>query len=453
MGIDFRFATAGGAAIVQAKHYPDVRTDSLVREAARENEKVKKLKPARYLFCTSASLTPQGKDKIKAALPDAPLELSDILGRADLNNLLTRHKEIEKQHFKLWLASTAVLERILHSGVYNRTQAEMDEIKAMVPKFVQNQSVPIAEAILEKHGALIIAGEPGIGKSTLARMLVWLHAEQDWRISVIDDISEAFEIADGSEKRLIFFDDFLGQVGLTRDLIWGVDQRFPPFFRRVKSNPNLRFVLTTRDYIFAQARAQSSRLDSAQVNATEFVLNVSSYTRASRAQILFNHIYFSELSKDERAELLADDFFLKIIDHRNFNPRLIDLLTTPDYVSLAGRPIRETVTAVLENPHELWEKPYRSHISEEGRALMLALFFNAGLFHFALSIRCSDRGSGGPINIKTKGFTSTLLAEEEALREAIIAFNRGRSHESDGISRELNDLSFPPISRGPAHYR
>jgi hypothetical protein len=41
------------------------------------------------------------------------------------------------------------------------------------------------------------------------------------------------------------------------------------------------------------------------------------------------------------------------------------------------KPIRKTVETVLANPQELWEKPYRNHISDEGRALMLALYFNA----------------------------------------------------------------------------
>jgi hypothetical protein len=31
---------------------------------------------------------------------------------------------------------------------------------------------------------------------------------------------------------------------------------------------------------------------------------------------------------------------------------------------------------VLENPQKLWEKPYRTQISDEGRALMVAQFFN-----------------------------------------------------------------------------
>jgi energy-coupling factor transporter ATP-binding protein EcfA2 len=252
----------------------------------------------------------------------------------------------------------------------------METIKKMVPKFVHNESVPQAEAILKKYGALIITGEPGVGKSTLARMLIWLHIEQNWRISVIDDIKEAFEIANEGEERLIFFDDFLGQVRLSPDLIRGVDQRFHPFFQRVRTNKDIRFILTTRDYILHQAQEQSSRLGSPAVNASEFTLNVGHYTRSSRAQMLFNHMYFSDISIQERDALLESDFFLKIIDHRNFNPRLIELLTAAEYVSVTGMPIRKAVEAVLENPDELWEKPYRNHISEEARALMLALFFN-----------------------------------------------------------------------------
>jgi len=378
LGIDFRFATAEGSTVVQAKHYADARSDSLVRSARAENDKVARLKPARYIFVTSVSLTPMLKKKLQDAIPAAPLGLQDILGRADLNNLIGRHSGVHKKHFKLWLASTEVLERILHSGVYNRTQAELDLIKAMVPKFVQNDSVSEAEAILQKNGVLIIAGEPGVGKSTLARMLVWLHAEQGWRISVIDDIGEAFAIASEDEKRLVFFDDFLGQIQLSSDLIRRTDQRFPPFLERVRTNRNIRFVLTTRDYILRQAQAHSSRLSATKVNAAQFTLSVGHYTRATKAQILYNHIYFADISLDERRALLRDDFFLKIIDHRNFNPRLIDLLTTADYISVADHPIRETVQHVLDNPQELWEKPYRNHFTEEARGLMLALFFNEG---------------------------------------------------------------------------
>jgi hypothetical protein len=142
-----------------------------------ENDKVVALLPAvrRYILATSVSLSPALKTRIVAEMPDTPLDVDDILGLEDLNNLLGRHADVERQHFKLWLSSTTVLERILRSGVYNRTQTEMDVIRGMIPRFVPNRSLAEAEAILAEKGSLVIAGEPGVGKSTLARMLVWLH--------------------------------------------------------------------------------------------------------------------------------------------------------------------------------------------------------------------------------------------------------------------------------------
>ena len=236
--------------------------------------------------------------------------------------------------------------------------------------------IPVASEILERTGVLIIAGEPGVGKSTLARMLVWMHARQGWNVSVIDDIGDAFSTPVEGDFRLVFFDDFLGQVRLTPDWIRTVDQRLPPFLRRAKASKGLRFIMTTRDYVLRQAQMQSERLSGSDVKLSEFTLNVGVYTRAVKARILFNHIHFSDLMPTEREELLADDFFLEIIKHRNFNPRIVSLLTSADYMSLVNIPVREAVRAVLENPQILWEKPYRSHITEDGKALMLALFFN-----------------------------------------------------------------------------
>ncbi len=140
-GIDFRYAVAAGDTIVQAKHYPDGASGSLLSAAAKENAKIAKLKPQRYILATSASLSPLLKSKIQKALGAVPVQPAEILGREDLNNLIRKHPTVERQHFKLWLASATVLERVLHSGVYNRTSAEMSIIQKMVPKFVTNASV------------------------------------------------------------------------------------------------------------------------------------------------------------------------------------------------------------------------------------------------------------------------------------------------------------------------
>ncbi len=378
-GIDFRFAMAEKDIVVQAKHYEAGGFRSLLRAAKREDSKVLNLAPSRYIFVTSLSLTPELKRKVIEAMPSTPVSAGDVIGREDLNNFLGLHPHVLRQHFKLWLTSTVVLDRILHSAVYNRTDAELDRIRQLVPRFVHNSSVAEAESILEDRGALIIAGEPGVGKTTLGRMLLWLHMEQNWKVFVVDDLQEAMVVSTAGEKRLIFLDDFLGQISLTNELLGKVDQRLPVFLDRVRNNKDLRFILTTRLYLLNQAQIQSDKLSSPRVNASEMILNVGVYTRIIRAKVVFNHIYFSDMVEEEKAKLLKGDFFLKMIDHRNFSPRLIDLLTSADYYSADDDSIQATVLRVLDNPSELWERPYRSHLSADARCLLWAIFFT-GLY-------------------------------------------------------------------------
>jgi KaiC/GvpD/RAD55 family RecA-like ATPase len=363
--------------IVQAKHYAGSTAKALLRAARAEDAKVAVLKPTRYILVTSQSLTPHQKDALIAAMPSAPLAKGDVLGKEDLNNLLSRHPEVLRSHFKLWLTDVHTLERIVHSGVYNRTDAELDIIKRVVPRFVHNDSVAKAEAVLERRGALIIAGDPGVGKTTLARALTWLHLEQGWKVFVVDDLKEAMAVCTPGEKRLIVLDDFLGQISLSNTTVRDVDQRLPTFLDRVRYNKDIRFILTTRGYLLRQAQLESTRLESADLKAAEVVIHVGDYTRRIRAAIVFNHIYFSGLTLEEKEALLRDHFYLNMVDHRNFSPRLIDLLTSPDYQGHQTTPIREVVARVLENPVELWATPYRSHFSEDSRRVMLVLFFSA----------------------------------------------------------------------------
>lgn len=375
-GIDFRFSLADQGVVVQVKHLVEGGGRSLVRTAAKEDQKVLRLAPNRYILATSLSITPALKDKLVKAMPSTPIVLSDVIGRQDLNNLLGKHTHVLRQHFKLWLTSTDVLERILHSAVYNRTEAELARIKHLVPKFVHNASLGEAEKILQDRGTLIIAGEPGVGKTTLGRMLLWLHMEQSWKVFVVDDLQEAMAVSTAGEKRLIFFDDFLGQISLTNELLGKIDQRLPVFLDRLRNNKDLRFILTTRSYLLNQAQIQSDKLSSPRVTASEMVLNVGVYTRSIKAQIVFNHIYFSDLVAEETAKLLEGDFFLKLIDHRNFSPRLVELLTSADYYAVRDEPIQTTVLRVLENPAELWERPYRAHLGADARCLLWSIFFS-----------------------------------------------------------------------------
>lgn len=454
-GIDFRFAQGTDATIVQVKHYLDSGPRKLVAAAKKELPKVKKLQPTRYIFATSLPLSPNQKSELIEAMPGVPLHAADIISREDIDNLLTRHPKVLRQHLKLWLTNTQTLERIVHAGIYNRTDAELEVVKENISRYVHSKSVADAEAILERRGSLIISGHPGVGKTTLMRMLMCLHLEQGWKVFVVEDLKEAIEVFTSGDKRLVVFDDFLGQVSLSTDTIRSVDRSLLRFLERVQKQKDLRFILTTRDYLLSQAQQESDKLKSPEVNAAELVLNVGAYTRSIRSQIVFNHIYFSALTTSEKKELLDEGYYLKVIDHPNFSPRIIELITSASYLALQGKPVREVASSVLANPAVLWETPYEQHLSADSQRLLQALFF----CYYSMSIDdleasfariCAGSSSHSPQSIEPGRFRRALKPVEGSM---IAISNRRASFSNPGIKDFLTGviltdrLFWPLLSR------
>jgi hypothetical protein len=72
---------------------------------------------------------------------------------------------------------------------------------------------------------------------------------------------------------------------------------------------------------------------------------------------------------------LHDDFYLQIIKHEKFNPRLIEWLSTYRRVKDVNVGVyRAFVQALLRDPSEIWRHAYEQEISHAGRSLLLALF-------------------------------------------------------------------------------
>ncbi|MDP9311472.1 MAG: hypothetical protein M3R24_11425, partial [Chloroflexota bacterium] len=186
---------------------------------SKEKSKLDRLNPKRYIVVTSLGLTPNNKDEIKQLFDPYCLSTGDVYGKDDLNNLLGKHSDIEKQNFKLWLTSQAVMDRIIHSAVFNYTDFEIDSIRQKTKYYVQNKSFFEASQILEEQHYCIISGIPGIGKTTLAEMLIVDYLAKGYEaIKISADMSEAFDVYEPGRKQVFYYDDFLGQTSLENKL-------------------------------------------------------------------------------------------------------------------------------------------------------------------------------------------------------------------------------------------
>ena len=115
-GIDLRYARgSGGSVIIQAKHYASSSFSSLKTDLAKELKKLVKMKtpPSQYILTTSMGLTSDRKAEIENILSPFVIDTGDIYGASDLNNLLTKFPEVERQTYKLWITSADVLQRAL----------------------------------------------------------------------------------------------------------------------------------------------------------------------------------------------------------------------------------------------------------------------------------------------------------------------------------------------------
>jgi hypothetical protein len=374
-GIDLRFTTTKGkTTIIQAKRYKDY--NSLVANLKKEIAKVKQLQPHRYIVTTTVGLTPNQKNEIFTLFSPYILNTEDILGKDDLNNLLTQNKEIEQQYYKLWLSSTNVLRRILRAKTYNQTSSFLKEITDTVKIYVQNNSFSKALDILKNNKYVIISGIPGIGKTTLSKMLVYHLLSNDFNefIYLSDSIDEGYSCFEEANNQVFFFDDFLGSNSFEAKNIQNTDDKIVKFIEIIKRTPNKALIIATREYILRQAMGYFEKFQTNNIEIAKCILDLSSYTKLIKAQILYNHLAFQNIPQEHLQNLVDKENYLELINHKNYNPRIIETIINYEiWNNCESIQFAKAIKRYFDNPESVWLYAFQNSLDKFSQYTLLVL--------------------------------------------------------------------------------
>src|SRR5690606_23277939 len=136
----------------------------------------------------------------------------------------------------------------------------------------------------------------GVGKTTLAEMILVEYLMTGWELVAIQqNVSEGQRVfrSDPNAKQVFYYDDFLGQITKGDKLDKNEDRVLLQLIGAVAHTRNKRFILTTREYILAQAKAEHEHLARSHIDLFRFVVKCEDYGDMDKARILANHLYFA----------------------------------------------------------------------------------------------------------------------------------------------------------------
>lgn len=374
-GIDLRFAKEKKHnCIVQAKRYSTYT--SLLSNLKKEVPKVKALNPSKYIICTTVGLTPHNKQEIHNLFTPYIDSTEDILGKEDLNNLLSQNKNIEEKYYKLWIASVNILNKVLHSKIYNQSNFELDEIKEQIKLYVQNKSFNKALDILNDHRYIIISGIPGIGKTTLSRILTFYLLSNDFQefVYLSDNIDDGYKYFKEDSRQIFLFDDFLGRNFFDAKDLPKNDDKIVKFIQKIKQSPDKVLILATREYILNQAKLSYEAFEINNIEIAKCILDLSTYTSVIKAKIFYNHLFYGNVPMEHIDNLLEGKRYKNLISHKNYNPRIIETIIKKQvWNNCEPNQFYNALKRFFDNPESVWLQSFENSLDKFSQYTLLVL--------------------------------------------------------------------------------
>ncbi|OJW12777.1 restriction endonuclease [Mucilaginibacter sp. 44-25] len=463
-GIDLRYAmNVENEIIVQAKHFINSKYSDLKTQLVKEHKSMTLLtpQPQRYILITSLALSTKQTDEIVKLMSPYILTSQDVYGMGRIESMLTKFEDLETKHYKLWITSTNVLRNVLNNGIKGVSEFYEQKILRKVSLYVPTINYQDGVDKLNEHKFIVISGEPGIGKTTISYLLICGLLAKGFKLVFIDDkIPDAHNIiADDPElKQVIFFDDFFGSNIYEILNPRNSESALISLIERVRSLKNKYLILTSRTTILKQAEYNYDKFARSRLGAvSNYEVQIKAYSKFDKAKILYNHLYHSDLPGDQLKVFFAERNYMKIIEHDNYFPRLIEFITTSvNLEGYKGKKLVEFIFSKLDHPDQIWESVFEKQLQDTDRFLLTTLFsFGGSRIHTKVLENAFENRF--KYEISNNGHKAGTNDFKTALKRLLDGLITGRA-ESEGtvysfINPSVNDFLIKYLNESPSQQK
>lgn len=368
--------------IVQVKHYIKSKYSNLKSVMKNEEiDKIKKINLEDYFLYTSLELNKANKNELFEIMKEYMKKSDNILDGIEINDFLEKEENIDivKKNYKLWLSASNVLELVNNKNIFIDCDELIYDIENNIKRFVETKFYREAKNELDKDNIIIIVGSPGVGKSTMSKMLLLEYANENYvvRYSSENNLSDLKKVLslDKEKKEIILLDDFLGQHYL--DLKSTKSTELKSLISFVIRNKNKKIILNSRITILNEAKKCFQSFDDLMQNYDKsiYLINLDNMKKMEKAKILYNHMFFNNLPIEYFREIQRDNNYFKIINHKNYNPRIIEYVTKKNnYELINSNEYFSYIEKKLDNPEDVWRDEFENRLKVEDRIFMHVLY-------------------------------------------------------------------------------
>ncbi|MGH8095537.1 MAG: hypothetical protein ACREIF_19065 [Chthoniobacterales bacterium] len=295
-----------GSFVVQckftAKSSGFLRPADLRDEIAKAGRLASKGLARNYLLLTNASLSARTEEDLRRQFTSIPkIRHFEAFGREWITNAITENQRLRTLVPRVY--GLGDLTELLDERVYEQGCEILSWLGDELNRFVVTDSHYRSVQALESKGFVLLLGDPGSGKSTIAAALS-LAAADTWRSRVIKVLNTR-DFTDHWNPRepnqFFWVDDAFGQRQYERERALDWNHALPHLSAAIRRGA--RAIFTSRTYIYRDAVEDLKESLFPLLKESRVVIEVEKLTKAERQQILYNHIRLGNQPKNYRATI------------------------------------------------------------------------------------------------------------------------------------------------------